>query len=208
MKADIISMSFGFRDEDDVTLIRDAISDVWRKREGKVIFVSSAGNSGTYQEETFPANNPCVISIRATDLKGTFSPDNPRPQTHGPEVHGTYGSDIPDELRRYCREVCEPGTSVATAVAAGIAATILSYATLLESVHPGMDEESKNLIDRLWTGKGMHHMFHEISDDMGDRCRFVNPVSFFTKYNSYGDTSRAMCTWMRRVQGWQDSSLL
>ena len=201
-------MSFGFRDEDDVKLIREAISDVWRQREGKVIFVSSAGNFGTYQEETFPANNPCVISIRATDPAGTFSTDNPRPPTHGPEVHGTYGSDIPVDLRGYCPEVCTPGTSVATAVAAGIAATILSYATLLKSVPLGMDEESKELIDRLWTGKGMHRMFHEISVDMGDRCRFVNPVNFFTHYKTYGETSRAMCTWMRRVQRWQDSTLL
>ncbi|KAK4077923.1 uncharacterized protein Triagg1_3617 [Trichoderma aggressivum f. europaeum] len=140
-KADIISMSFGFPKNHNG--IDNAIRDVLRQREDSVLFFASAGNA-TFENECFPARQSYVISIHAANCHGTFLETNPRLPEWAPAIWGTYGSDIPDEfittIQQRHRGVYQPGSSIATAVAAGISATMIAYADVLPYLEPSVKE--------------------------------------------------------------------
>ncbi|KAH0527552.1 hypothetical protein TsFJ059_002544 [Trichoderma semiorbis] len=176
--ADIISMSFGFpaSDVEAYKQVSEAIEEVKMKRDGQIIFLASAGNSGVYEDETFPATHPFVISIRATNCLGEFINTNPRNRGGDKEVFGAIGDDIPIHLRDFCTEVSQPGTSAATAVAAGTAAIMLTYVLILPHL---LEMELDEILKQLWTTEGMRKMFTKISADMGQQQRFLNPVKFF-----------------------------
>jgi hypothetical protein len=174
-------MSFGFAQDSES--ISQAILSVQMDRSDAVIFLASAGNS-SYEDETFPARHQSVISIYATDCRGTFAASNPRNDRDGPTIFGTFGDDIPEGIREelqkfYQQQVCEPGSSIATAVAAGIAATMLSYATVLPLLCQFGD--TSGVLKRLWKFEGMDKMFYMMSQDMGERRRFVNPIRFWSE---------------------------
>lgn len=172
-------MSFGFPAFDNETYgpISKAIDEVKMKRDGRIIFLASAGNSGVYEDETFPATNSSVISIRATNCLGEFMNTNPRNGSDNRVVFGAIGDDIPLHLREFHPEVSLPGTSAATAVAAGTAVIMLAYVLLLPQLLEIEIQEHK--LKRLWTTEGMRKMFMKMSDDMGQQQRFLNPVKFF-----------------------------
>lgn len=172
-------MSFGFPASDNNVCeeISEAIEEVKKKRGGRIIFIASAGNSGVYEDETFPATHPSVISIRATDSLGTFMDTNPRNKSENSVVFGAIGDDIPSYLREFGPDVSLPGTSAATAVAAGIAAIMLGYVLILPQLVKIEHEEG--ILKKLWTTTGMRNMFMKMSDDMGGRRRFLNPSKFF-----------------------------
>ncbi|KAM0260059.1 hypothetical protein ACHAQJ_002983 [Trichoderma viride] len=176
---DIISMSFGFpvSDEEAYEEISEAIEEVQKKRSRRIIFLASAGNSGVYDDETFPATHQSVISIRATDSLGTFMKTNPENRSESPVVFGAIGDDIPPYLQQFCPGVSLPGTSAATAIAAGIAAVMLAYVLILPQMVK--TEHGEGILKRLWTTEGMKKMFMKMSDDMGQRRRFLNPSKFF-----------------------------
>ncbi|KAJ4152234.1 hypothetical protein NW765_017743 [Fusarium oxysporum] len=179
--ANIISLSFGFPDHDKKMHeeITRAIEEVRRKRLERIIFLASAGNSGVYDDETFPATHPFVISVRATDSQGVFMPTNPENESEGPVVIGAIGDDIPEHLRQFCPSESLPGTSAATAIAAGIAAIMLAYVLVLPQVIN--IDEGKGILETLWTTEGMKKMFMKMSDDRGQRRKFLNPSKFFLK---------------------------
>ncbi|KAB8213018.1 peptidase S8/S53 domain-containing protein [Aspergillus novoparasiticus] len=178
-KANIIFMSFGFSapDEEAYEEISGAIDEVQKKRRGRIIFLASAGNSGVYDDETFPAKHPSVISIRATDSLGTFLKTNPENRSECPTVFGAIGDDIPEHLQQFYPDVSLPGSSAATAIAAGIAAIMLAYVLVLPQLVK--TEHGEAILKRLWTPEGMRKMFMKMSDDMGQRRRFLNPSKFF-----------------------------
>lgn len=184
-KADIILMSFGFANDEQG--IREAIETVQKQRKEDIIFLASAGNSST-DDESFPARHPSVISVYATNCYGAFLPSNSASTTNGAAVLGTYGDDIPDSLREEFRttypKVCEPGSSVATAVMAGISATMLAYASVLPSLVPlqGVAASTSHaVLRRLWTTKGMEAMLHRLAQEDQDRPRLkaVKPMWFW-----------------------------
>ncbi|KAL7905794.1 subtilisin-like protein [Trichoderma velutinum] len=177
--ADIISMSFGLpaSDNEACKQISEVIEEVNKKRDGHIIFLGSAGNSGVYEDETFPATHPSVISIRATDRWGTFMNTNPRNRSGNRAVIGAIGDDLPSYIRKFCPEVSLPGTSTATAVAAGTAVIMLAYVLILPQLL-GIELKEK-ILKRLWTTEGMRRMFMKMSDDMGQRQSFLNPLKFF-----------------------------
>lgn len=166
-------MSFGFQHFDDD--ISRAIEDVERKH--NTIFMASAGNNAAHQDETFPARHRSVISIRATNCDGTFSASNPPTDPGTSFVLGTYGDNLPKDI---CSEmeacfgshICQPGSSVATAVAAGIAATTITYAELLHvtTVH------DPRLVRSLKTREGMLRMLEKMAPEQKGHQKFVNPV--------------------------------
>ncbi|KAH7191837.1 uncharacterized protein B0J16DRAFT_393884 [Fusarium flagelliforme] len=177
-QVDIISMSFGF--PLDNGLISRAIEEVERER--SIIFLASAGNNAGYQGETFPARHKSVISVRATDSQGTFAASNPlidEPQTLS---LGTFGDDLPDGITkdisdRFGSHVCDPGSSIATAVAAGIAASTISYAEVLSVVLSVPAEE--NPVRSLKTGEGMRRLLGKMAPGQTGNYRFVNPIWFW-----------------------------
>ena len=198
-KANIISMSFGFPRDDEG--IREAIEAVQKERKEDIIFLASAGNSSS-DDESFPARHPSVISVYATDCHGAFLQSNSASTGKGASVLGTFGDNIPDSI---CKEfstlypkICEPGSSVATAVMAGISAIMLTYATIVPSLVnlQGVAASTSNhVLKRLWTTKGMEALLYRLAPEDQDhpRLRAVKPMWFWK--NRADDTVRycAIC---------------
>jgi len=187
VKADIISMSFGFARDDDA--ICEAIETVRRQRKHEVIFLASAGNSAT-DDEGFPARHPEVISVYATNGSGIFSERNPLSTRREAAVLATYGEGVPESLSNDFataypeRSVCEPGSSVATAVMAAISATMLAYATVLPSLvrlQGPAASTSDRVMRHLWTGKGMEAVLYRLAQESRSQpyCRAVMPARFW-----------------------------
>ena len=161
--------------------ISDTIESVSKRRKQSIIFLASAGNSSSDRGEAFPANDPCVISIYATDYHGTFLKSNPTRSGDGPRVLGTYG-DVPNstlnEMKKFFPNgVFSPGTSVATAVAAGIVATMLSYSAALPVL---VQLVVANILDGLKTAKKMASLLRVMSQNTDHRGDFVNPIRFWS----------------------------
>lgn len=173
-------MSFGFQSghRKEIEDITNAITKVVDRRKSKVIFMASAGNFGPYQREAFPASHNQVIAMRATDPMGTFHRTNPDHDMHHSIVLGTYGDNLPSWLTACNPNVYKPGSSAATAVAAGIAAFVLDHAIALTRKH-GWSEH----LMKMWNVNGMKQVLQKMSSDQGNGQYFVNPVAF------YGDLS-------------------
>lgn len=127
-QADIITMSFGYTDYQ--VRISTAIHDAISKRNESIIFFAAAANFGANQKEMFPARHESVISIRATTATGDFLDLNPPHDSNEGRVFGTLGLEVPGVARS--QEPPSPetliyrtGTSVATAIAAGLAGMLL-----------------------------------------------------------------------------------
>jgi hypothetical protein len=94
-------------------------------------------------------------------------------------VLGTYG-DPPDSLRTSFASlypgVCEPGSSVATAVMAGISAAMLAYAAVLPSL---VEMPCSHVLNRLRTTKGMEALLCRLAPEPSQRLRAVKPPVFW-----------------------------
>ncbi|KAF4952939.1 hypothetical protein FGADI_6372 [Fusarium gaditjirri] len=179
-EADIISMSFGFPHDDDV--ISAAIEHV--ERNCDITFLASAGNNAAYQREAFPARHRSVISIRATDCRGTFNASNPPIIDRNSIALGTFGDNLPirlnDEItKRFGSHICHPGSSIATAVAAGIAASTIAYAEVLSAVLPIPTEQSP--VKCLKRTEGMRRLLEKMAPDQTGNNRFINPIWFWSE---------------------------
>ncbi|KAJ4322666.1 hypothetical protein N0V84_004691 [Fusarium piperis] len=180
-EVDVISMSFGFPDDDED--IAKAIEDVERER--NVVFLASAGNNAAYQAEAFPARHRSVISIRATNCDGTFSASNPPIiDRYSSSVLGTFGDDLPENIHReitgrFGPSICQPGSSIATAVAAGIVASTIAYAEALSSVLPIPKEQSP--VQSLKKTQGMLRMLEKMAPEQTGHHKFVNPIWFWSE---------------------------
>ncbi|KAK8004773.1 subtilisin-like protein [Apiospora arundinis] len=175
---DIVSMSFGF--ESEIPEISIAIREAELRKHDKLLFFAAASNSGGNRREMFPACHDAVISIRQTNAHGSFSDTNPPADPYGPAVFGTLGSNVPSAwLGNVDGEVAKSGSSVATAIAAGLAAMMLTCANI------GLAQSQQRLppeVARLWTRRGMLAMFAKMSVDTGHaRCLFLTPLNFFTE---------------------------
>ncbi|KAI6774887.1 hypothetical protein HG530_001645 [Fusarium avenaceum] len=164
-EVDIISMSFGFPHDDDA--ISKAIEDAERSRD--IIFLASAGNNAAYQREAFPARH------RAS---------NPPITDRNDVVLGTFGDNLPPRLndeitQRFGSHICHPGSSIATAVAAGIAASTIAYADVLSTVL-GMQTE-KDLVKCLKRTEGMRRLLEKMAPDQTGHYRFINPIWFWSE---------------------------
>lgn len=120
-------MAFGF--EDDVSSVSEAIYSCLNNKGDSTLFFAAAANHGANSRELFPARHDCVISIRGTDHLGTFQSFNP-PRNHQESiVYGTLGKHVPSACTGPMADsVTKSGTSVATAIAVGIAAILIQYA--------------------------------------------------------------------------------
>lgn len=184
-------MSFGFpRDHDGID---EAIRTVQSQRKESVLFLASAGNS-SFEDENFPARHSSVISIYAANCRGTFMETNPRLSDGAPAIWGTYGGDVPTKFFADIQEkhpgVCQPGSSIATAVAAGISATMITYADLLPYLEPSAKEDYRLARLKLLRRKsGMEALFRSMAKkDDGSRKWFVDPISFWRDTSDLGST--------------------
>ncbi|KAJ5174596.1 subtilisin-like protein [Penicillium canariense] len=157
-EADIISMSFGFADEQ--PCISGAIREAQYERKDAILFFAAASNYGANDREMFPARHDSVISIRGTNANGDFEDFNPPKHEDESAVFGTLGLDVPSAWSNSDDEVYKSGTSIATAIAAGIAGCLLGYI----SSHPP-ERPFYNAKYRAWTRQGMHAIFRVLSSN-------------------------------------------
>ena len=172
-------MSFGFSKE--YKGITEVITTVNSTRENAIIFLAAAGNSPS-EPEGFPARHPSVISIYAANPHGVFEQTNPRARSDGGAVLGTYGSGLPQDLFDMINlrfpNICQPGSTVATAVAAGIAATMLAYVDVLPHL---VAESSERTLKLSRETRGMEAMFRGMARrTLGNSSQwFIDPISFW-----------------------------
>lgn len=157
-EADIISMSFGFADEQ--PCISDAIREAIYERKDSILFFAAASNYGANDREMFPARHDSVISIRGTNANGDFEDFNPPKSQDEVAVFGTLGLDVPSAWANSDYDEYKSGTSIATAIAAGIAGCLLGYI----SSHPP-EKPFYNVKYRAWTRRGMLAVFRVLSSN-------------------------------------------
>ncbi|KAJ2985363.1 hypothetical protein NUW58_g5571 [Xylaria curta] len=195
--ADIISMSFGIPHErrKECEAISEAIEKVTAERDGSVLFFAAAGNSGI-KKENFPASHKDVISIYATNSDGGFLESNPSQPEDGPKLLGTYGTDIPLSITKEIRMLfpqidLSAGSSIATAIAAGVAAMILSYVAALPSL---LDfKPAEKVCAKLSAKNGMEQMLYVMSVLKGYKHHFINPVGFWGEKEKDMEVFTAVC---------------
>lgn len=196
-------MSFGFPRKSNKTypVISDAIEKVRKEREGSVIFLASAGNSWERMRD-FPASHQDVIPIYAGDSKGQFLESTPTQTGEGPKKLGTYGTNIPPTITKevsviFPKADLGAGTSIATAIAAGIVAMTLSYIAALPSLVncPQFEQECA----KLYTKKGMEQMLYNMSLHTNFRQYFINPESFWGRVEGEFGFFVSMCSAVDRM---------
>ncbi|KAL4874978.1 hypothetical protein BJY04DRAFT_211654 [Aspergillus karnatakaensis] len=125
-KVDIISMSFGIREYHE--LMSTAISKASNKR---TLLFAAASNDGANFGRAFPAQYPSVFCIHSTD--GNGNPSDFNPTASETDVNfSLLGEHVvshwPAGLNGHNQIVnVKSGTSVATPIAAGLAAAVLSF---------------------------------------------------------------------------------
>jgi len=186
-------MSFGFPKFS--RSISDAICDVKNTREGAIVFLASAGND-VDRAEAYPACDPSVISMYAAGSTGAFLETNPFPSEESRRLLGTYGDNVPDavlmELRtRFAQGPFSAGTSVATAVAAGVVGLMLAYAALVPHVLRGCGAEGVS--SDLKTTDGMRNMLFGMAKSRDALQYFINPILFWSYKSNDSSMYRAMC---------------
>jgi hypothetical protein len=150
-------MSFGFIH--DQQSISKAIRTAVNARNESVLFFAAAANSGANEREMFPARHECVISIRGTNSDGRFQDFNPPRSLQENMVFGTLGLEVPSaSLSHETGEAYMNGTSIATAVAAGMAGMLLGYVNSKSS-----KSTYHTVRDKLRTREGMLSMFKSIA---------------------------------------------
>jgi hypothetical protein len=174
-------MSFGFSEEPRVkgqNVISNAIAQTLAERDQRILFFAAAANDGGNQTEMFPARHQSVLSIRATNHYGTFLDLNPPPNPKGPAVIGTLGHNVAGAALSGGdgdhAEYHRTGTSIATPIAAGIAATVLGYARL------GLDkgELDRKQVNCIEMERGMRAMLLQLSRQMDGKKHYLRPDGF------------------------------
>ena len=131
-KVDIISMSFGWKDDSDEKLR----AVVERARANKVLLFAATSNGGNRSRDgiAYPARAADIFGIDAAEVHGKPSRFNPvdmsrsqRLTALGELVRSSYPANLPiEESEPGSRRMI--GTSSATPIAAGIAGLILEFA--------------------------------------------------------------------------------
>ncbi|KAH7025646.1 uncharacterized protein B0I36DRAFT_293233 [Microdochium trichocladiopsis] len=157
-KVDIISMSFGFpsRDIEGYSELERALKQAAYE---DVLVFAAASNSGGRLGRAFPARERNVICVHSTDNLGNPSPFSPTAQgislaTVGEAVKAAWPSHLcpADAVEDTTHK---SGTSFATPIMVGIAATLMLYARLnLSSVQAAalkQQQQMENLLCRVAT---------------------------------------------------------
>lgn len=158
--AHIISMSFGFEEEDD--LIDIALDKAIRA--GKLI-IAAASNNGGLTGRARPARQDGVICIHATDGKGNKGGMNPSPMANE-DNFATLGVAVP--LTWKGKPVWKSGTSFAVPIAAGFAADVLEFAK-----YRCTNLRSRKL-EILHRKQGMQAIFRRMAEER-DGYDFIHP---------------------------------
>lgn len=165
---DILSMSFGFKEE--IQVVEKALT----KAECGMLFFAAANNDGLNGREMFPAHHRSVISVRGTVYSGSFEQQyDPSTWRHKSGLHyGTLAVNVPcfwpDPDRRP-----KSGCSIATPIMVAIAAAIITFVDRDDAL-----QEQKVSIR---TQEGMLSIFRRMTEDQkpaNDR-RYLAPWQLY-----------------------------
>jgi hypothetical protein len=146
--------------------VSDAISDALKRG---IICLAAPGNAGGNERAVFPARMLGVIAIYATDGYGNPSPFNASPMK-GRKNFSTIGENIASNWKG--KDVQISGTSYSACAAAGILATVLSFARN-HLLHDGADWK------RLNCPEGAEKLLELMSSERGG-YDYVTPWLFFS----------------------------
>jgi hypothetical protein len=185
-KANIITMSFGFEDEiyvNDELVISNAILKAQLESRPGVLFFAAAANDGGNRGEMFPAHESHVLSIRGTDEFGWPQHFNPPKDYNARKCFMTLGVDVPgaslSTSEHEGADVCKSGTSVATPIAAGIAATMLGYTRLFEDdIRTFLQKDQVPKLRNIWKISGMTALLAQMATEMTDRWSYLHLNKF------------------------------
>ncbi|KAK6222241.1 pfs domain-containing protein [Colletotrichum tabaci] len=133
-KVDIISMSFGFPDRDieGYVELENALQNAYANN---VVLFAAASNSGGKLGRSFPAREPEVIAVHATDANGNRSHFSPTATdydinlaTVGEAVESAWPVVLCEDDTKYVKH--KSGTSYATPIMAGMTAFLMMYARI------------------------------------------------------------------------------
>lgn len=167
---DIITMSFGFRAR--INIIDQAIKYAFSK---DVILFAAASNDGGNEDVAFPAlAYEMVIGINSTNAwgdKSNFTPNTlPRSENFsilGEAVESSWPKHLGQGLRQW-----RSGTSYATPIAAGTAATMLFYTR--------MKLQRQELVTELRTCAGMRKVLLSMAEER-DGYNYLRPWLLWRK---------------------------
>lgn len=116
----------------------------------------------------------------------------------------TLGKDVPGASLNFSKyegaEICKSGTSVATPIAAGIAAMLLGYARVNEtSLQNILRLLGKAKLSRLWGIDKMSEVLEEISTEMIYKWPYLNIYRFTDESNKMRQSLIAVA--LRRATG-------
>ncbi|KAH6888447.1 hypothetical protein B0T10DRAFT_488196 [Thelonectria olida] len=185
-RADIVTMSFGFDEEIYIKgerVISNAILNALSDTKERILFFAAAANDGGNREEMFPASNRNVLSIRGTDELGWAQPFNPPPDYNAMTCFMTLGLNVPGASLKKSKaqgaDVCKSGTSVATPIAAGIAAMLLGYARMHEKeLQELLGDDGEAKASKMWRITGMSILFRKMATEMTEKWAYLNINKF------------------------------
>jgi hypothetical protein len=142
----------------------------------KVSIFAAAGNCRTWENESvaYPARSTDVIRIYSFKGSGASSDFNPEKEPQTKQYLGCIGENLTDPTTKH---IASPGTSIATAIAAGIGAIVLDFARF-------DDEESP---DRDWLKDGntlkqkrvMEHILWNMTQQVPYSHNIIKPQRLF-----------------------------
>ncbi|KAJ2981443.1 hypothetical protein NUW58_g6689 [Xylaria curta] len=171
-KVDIISMSFGYYDQNNE--VDEAID---RALKADKLLFAAASNEGGNRGRSRLAKRSGVICVHACDGKGNKGDMNPNPVKKDFNF-STLGVAV--ESRWENRTVYKSGTSFATPIAAGIAANILEFA----GAHPSLID-----MKRLKRHEGMRDVLGEMCTER-DGYDYLHPQAWWADDRSPEDIAK------------------
>ena len=147
-----------------------------------VIFFAAASNAGKLSGITFPASHPEVFSIRAADVYGNDDLVSFNPGYSLEDINlSVLGVHVLAPHRNKETQRIS-GTSVATAVAAGIAALVFEFVRQSERT-PMPEQPPIRQVEKLKTKQGMSWVFRLMRDQLQNvgKCQNLQPWHLFDR---------------------------
>jgi hypothetical protein len=167
-------MSFGFRSR--INLIDQAIKDAFSR---DVIMFAATSNDGGNEEVAFPAiTHTMVIGINSTNVwgdKSNFTPNTLARSENFSILGEAVESSWPKHLGQGPRQ-WRSGTSYATPIAAGTAASMLFYAR--------MKLQRQEKVEELRSCAGMRKLLLSMAE-MRDGYNYLRPWLLWRKDDEY-----------------------
>ncbi|CZR51216.1 uncharacterized protein PAC_01091 [Phialocephala subalpina] len=170
-KVDIITMSFGFTafNED----LKDIHSAIGKAFKADILMFCAASNGGGNVNIAYPANQDQVICVNSANGEGNpsgYNPDEPKPGRNLSALGEGVKSSWPTRFK--LGQQRQSGTSVATPIAAALAAVVLDY------VRHEMPESDRFHVSKLRMRKGMLEVLELMSKRRGG-YQYLNPMQLF-----------------------------